>query len=202
LARAFYLSSSKTELPVYNDPDNDQRSDADRSYLIGAFDVNFENDYFLSMGMEWDYENNDIVKGNTTLEKRWAYNTFAQLNYRYIALTEDEVDLSNMVNQVGTKINWAIDTQWLTFASYYYDVEFNHTYENIIGIKYQSCCWALGLSYDNHMLPYYGSIDSLEDNYETEQSIKFTFELMGLGGVGFKTSEQGLFDYGRPFYLQ
>ena len=202
IGQSFYLSSSKTELPVYNDPDINQRSDADRSYLIGAFDVNFENDYFLSMGMEWDYENNDIVKGNTTLEKRWAYNTFAQLNYRYIALTEDEVDLSNMVNQVGTKINWAIDTQWLTFASYYYDVEFNHTYENIIGIKYQSCCWALGLSYDNHMLPYYGSIDSLEDNYETEQSIKFTFELMGLGGVGFKTSEQGLFDYGRPFYLQ
>ena len=38
----------------------------------------------------------------------------------------------------------------------------------------------------------------------TEGPSVFTlnFELMGLGGVGFSSGEQGIFDYGRPFYLQ
>jgi LPS-assembly protein len=202
IGQNYYLSNSETSLPVYSDSNSDVSTTADRSYLIGAFDVNFENDYFLNMGLEWDYENNRIVKGHSAIEKRWAYNTFAQLNYRYIALSEEDTSLTSLVDQVGTKVNWAIDTQWTTFASYYYDLQFNNAYENIIGIKYQSCCWAIGFTYDKHMQPYYGSIDSISEDIETEQSIKFTFELMGLGGVGFSTSEQGLFDYGRPFYLQ
>ena len=52
------------------------------------------------------------------------------------------------------------------------------------------------------MLPYYGSLDSIREDYETEDSYKINFELTGLGGVGFSSGEQGLFDYGRPFYLQ
>ncbi|MEH6451605.1 MAG: LPS assembly protein LptD [Psychromonas sp.] len=202
IGQNYYLTNSRTEIPLYVDDSSDITTTSDRSYLIGAFDVNFENDYFFKMGLEWDYETNVIVRGNSTFEKRWSYNTFAQVNYRYIALSEEDTNLANRVNQLGTKVNWAIDDQWLTFASYYYDIEYKNTYESIIGIQYQSCCWALGLTYDHHMLPYYGSIDSLGDDYETEQSISVTFELMGLGGVGFKSSEQGLFDYGRPFYLK
>lgn len=202
IGQSYYLTSSSTEIPDYSDENSNFSTSADRSYLIGAFDINFENDYFFKMGLEWDYENNEIVKGNSTFEKRWSYNTFAQINYRYIAQSEETSDLTDGVNQLGSKVNWVINEQWLTFVSYYYDMEYNNTLESIIGAQYQSCCWALGLTYDNHMLPYYGDINNISEDFETEQSISITFELMGLGGVGFKSSEQGLFDYGRPFYLQ
>jgi len=201
IGQNFYLTPSETYLPQ----NSDQVINDTRSSMIGQFDMNFENSYFFHAGLEWDTDNNKILRGNSTLEKRWMHNTFTQINYRYIAIPEESdwtLNAKGLVNQLGAKMNWSINDQWTTFASYYHDLEYNQSYESIVGFKYQSCCWAIGFSYDRHMLPYYDDIGDIAENIETEQTIKLTFELMGLGGVGFSEGDQGLFDYGRPFYLQ
>ena len=194
----YYLSKSRTVLPTDDDDDSQSVS---RSSIIAEFDVNFENDYFLHAGVEWDSDENLLKRANTTFEKRWAYNTFMQLSYRYYKEDED-AEWDEIVNQLGSKVNWSINTQWSAYASYYYDLEFENSYESIIGVKYQSCCWAIGLSYDKHMQSYYGTESDFNEDMETENSINLTIELMGLGGVGYSDSEDGLFDYGRPFYLK
>ncbi|WP_022940225.1 LPS assembly protein LptD [Psychromonas hadalis] len=201
LGQNYYFSPSQTYLPQ----NGNKIIDDTRSSLIGEFDMNFENSYFFHAGLEWDTDNNKIKRANSTFEKRWLYNTFAQLNYRYIAIPEENdlyIDSKGLVNQLGAKMNWSLNSQWTAFASYYHDVEYNQSYESIVGFRYQSCCWAFGFTFDQHMLPYYGDLDNIAENAETEQSINFTFELIGLGGVGFSSGEQGIFDYGRPFYLQ
>jgi LPS-assembly protein len=200
IGQNYYFVPSKTQLPE----DEAVAETASRSSVIGEFDINLADQYFFHTGLEWDSDNNKFNRANATFEKRWLYNTYAQLNYRYVAPISDDnglLDENTMVNQFGTKINWPINNQWNSFASYYYDVEYSHSYESIIGLKYQSCCWAFGLTYDKHMLPI-TQLGSINDNYETENSYSLTFELKGLGGVGFTSGEQGLFDYGRPFYLQ
>jgi LPS-assembly protein len=197
IGQNYYLKASEINLPQNSTELNNET----RSSLIAEFDLNFENSYFFHSGIEWDTDNNTIKQSNSTLEKRWLYNTFAQLNYRYIAIPKNG-DETKLVNQLGAKMNWPITNQWTTFASYYHDLEYNQPFENIVGIKYQSCCWSIGLSYDNHMLAYYDNINDIGELSETEQTFKLNFELIGLGGVGFSSGEQGLFDYGRPFYLQ
>lgn len=198
IGQNYYLTPSKTQLPQ-----NTASSEtASHSSIIGEFDVNVTDKYFFHAGAEWDSQNNTLKRANSTFEKRWLYNTYAQLNYRYIAAPEDDngkVQETLLVNQVGSKINWPINDQWNSFASYYYDMKYQHSYESIVGLKYQSCCWAFGLTYENHMITLR---NPAVDTYETEHSYKVVFELMGLGGVGFANGEQGLFDYGRPFYLQ
>lgn len=193
----YYLTSSRTQLPEQETVSET----VSRSSVIGEFDINFNDKYFYHAGLEWDSFKNIINKANTTLEKRWSHNTYAQLNYRYIAISEED-DEGNAVHQLGSKINWPINSQWTSFASYYYDLEYQHLFEQIIGLKYQSCCWAVGITYDKHMLYYKGSLDTLSEDYETEDNIGITFELMGLGSAGYDGGEQGVFDYGRPFYLQ
>ncbi|MFT6985610.1 MAG: LPS-assembly protein [Psychromonas sp.] len=193
----YYLTPSETQLPQYTA----ETETASRSSIIGEFDVNFADQYFFHAGLEYDNDSDRLNRANTTFEKRWQYNTYAQLNYRYVAIAENGNE-EDLVNQLGSKVNWSINSQWTSFASYYYDLEYKHAYESIIGLKYQSCCWSVGLSYDKHMLAYDGSLDSISEDYETEDSYGITFELMGLGGVGFSAVEQGTFDYGRPFYLQ
>lgn len=201
LGQNYYFSQSKTQLPQ-----NDLIADsASRSSLIGEFDINFDGEYFFHAGVEWDTDKNQLNRANSTFEKRWLYNTYAQLNYRYIAIPEESdwyLQADGLVNQLGSKVNWSINSQWSSFASYYYDLEYSHSYESIVGLKYQSCCWALGFTYDKHMLPYYGELSDIKNDYETEHSVSITFELMGLGGTGFSSTDKGLFDYGRPFYLQ
>ncbi|WP_160062847.1 LPS assembly protein LptD [Psychromonas sp. L1A2] len=199
IGQNYYFSESRTVLPTDDDDDDDK--EVNRSSIVSEIDVNFDNDYFFHGGIEWDSDDNFIQRANTTFEKRWAYNTYAQLSYRYYKEDKD-AEWDEIVNQVGTKVNWSIDTQWSTFASYYYNVEFQNSFESIIGLKYQSCCWAIGLTYDRHMLSYFGDEASYDEDVETESSVSITFELMGLGGVGNSGYEDGLFDYGRPFYLK
>ena len=192
----YYITPSKTVLP-----DDDSESDTvSRSSIIGEFDVNFSDEYFFHAGIEWDADENKINSANSAFEKRWLYNTYAQINYRYISISEVD-DEENLVNQLGSKINWSINGQWTSFASYYYDLEYQHLYESIFGLKYQSCCWSLTIGYDRHMSAYYGDIDTIAEDYETESSYEINFELTGLGGAGSGSSES-MFDYGRPFYLQ
>lgn len=199
IGQNYYFTPSRTRLP------EEQSDSASRSSLNAEFDVNYADQYFFHTGLILDADDSEIEKANATLERRWLHDTYAQINYRYIAVpdNDDRFDrVKGIVKQLGSKVNWAINSQWTTFASYYYDLEYSHHFEQTLGIKYQSCCWAFGLTYDNHMLPYYGNIDTLADDYETEDSIGITFELMGLGGAGDNPHDSSLFDYGRPFYLQ
>ncbi|MFT6926067.1 MAG: LPS-assembly protein [Psychromonas sp.] len=201
LGQNYYFTPSQTYVPDYDDDDDNDENTASRSSLIGELDINFENDYFFHTGFAFDSDQGEFTSSNFTLEKRWSTNTFAQLNYRYYANQEDD-DWDIKINQLGTKVNWSINSQWTSYASYYYDVDYNHAYESLVGVKYQSCCWAISLSYDRYMDSYYGDEDSIKDDYESEQSLTLNFELTGLGGVGVSSASESLFDYGRPFYLQ
>jgi len=203
IGQNYYIESSQVHLPDY-DPDDADVEDS-RSSVIGEFDMNFKNNYFYHAGLEWDSDNNHIKRANSTFEKRWLYNTYAQISYRYLAFDDEsefDIDEDEVVNQLGAKVNWSINSQWTAFASYYHDMEYNQTFESIVGLKYQSCCWSIGLTYDQHMLAYYDDLDDIKEDSETEQSFNLTIELIGLGGVGFSSEDEGLFDYGRPFYLQ
>ena len=199
IGQNYYFTQSEISIDS-SDTDSDE-DEISRSSIISEFDVNFEDNYFLHAGVEWDSDEKNIERANTTLEKRWAYNTYLQLSYRYYK-ESDDVSWDEVINQVGGKLKWSINTQWSAFASYYYDVEYKNTFENIIGIKYQSCCWSVSLTYDEHMLSYYGSEDDLSSDIETEKSYGISFELKGLGSTDYTTEDQGLFDYGRPFYLK
>lgn len=201
----YYFQKSQVTLnEIDESDDSNNESDEDeisRSSIIGEFDVNFEDNYFLHSGLEWDSNDKDIDRANTTIEKRWANNTYLQLSYRYYKEFDDAA-WDEVINQFGGKLNWSINSQWQVFGSYYYDLRYDNFFESIIGLKYQSCCWSISLTYDEHMLSYYGDEDDLESTAETETSFGISFELTGLGGTDFTDDDEGLFDYGRPFYLK
>jgi len=195
----YYFEESKTTLDDDSDTSEDEVS---RSSLIGEFDVNFEDDYFLHTGLEWNSTDKIIKRSNATVEKRWANNTYLQVSYRYYKESE-EAEWDEIVDQVGGKLKWSISPQWSTYASYYYDLGYDNIFESIVGLKYQSCCWSISLTYDKHMLSFSGTEDDIDSELETETSIGVNFELTGLGGTELKSEDDdGLFNYGRPFYLK
>ena len=132
IGQNYYFSESRTVLPTDDDDDDDK--EVNRSSIVSEIDVNFDNDYFFHGGIEWDSDDNFIQRANTTFEKRWAYNTYAQLSYRYYKEDKD-AEWDEIVNQVGTKVNWSIDTQWSTFASYYYNVEFQNILRVLLALN-------------------------------------------------------------------
>jgi LPS-assembly protein len=196
IGQNYYYTASKVNVADYDDDSTDDDS-VSGSSIIADFDVNLNDKYFFHSGVEWDADENEIENSNLTIEKRWKHDTYAQINYRFIAVGDDGDD-DDLVNQLGSKFNWSINDQWTSFGSYYYDLEYLHPYESIIGLKYQSCCWSLGLTYNNYIT----SMDTDSGDYETEATYEINFELKGLGGAASGSGSDSLFDYGRPFYLQ
>ncbi|MDO6527748.1 LPS assembly protein LptD [Motilimonas sp. 1_MG-2023] len=199
IGQMFYLEQSRTSLPsdtIINDDNT--------SALVAQTDFNFDDNWFFHGGIEVDTSSREFSRGNTTLERRWAWNKLVQLNYRYIKAPEDNKNnyVKGVVNQIGTKAAWPFNDQWSAIASYYYDADNKRSFETLAGIKYEDCCWALSLVYDRHMKTSYGQIGDINNNYDLSSSIKFQIELKGLAGFGSSASSslsQGLFSYGRPF---
>ena len=79
IGQNYYFEESQVTL----DDDVDDDEEVSRSSMIGEFDVNFENDYFLHAGIEWNSNDKIIKRANTTVEKRWFNNTYVQASYRY-----------------------------------------------------------------------------------------------------------------------
>ena len=196
IGQNYYFTPSKTSIPDYDDDDSDDDS-VSGSSIIANFDVNLKDKYFFHSGVEWDADENEIDNSNLAIEKRWKHDTYAQINYRFIAVAEDGDD-DDLVNQLGSKFKWSINDQWTSFGSYYYDLEYLHPYESIVGVKYQSCCWSLGFTYNKYLT----SMDTDSGDYESETTYEINFELKGLGGAASGSGSDSLFDYGRPFYLQ
>ncbi|RJG39475.1 LPS assembly protein LptD [Motilimonas pumila] len=199
IGQVFYFTPSRVTLPSYTNV-----TDVSKSALLAEIDVNYDKRWFYRGGVEFDTEKGDLKRGNSTIERRWAWNKLVQLNYRYIKSTEEleQQNIKGIVNQVGSKVAWPINEQWSAIGSYYYDIDNSRKIEFLAGVKYEDCCWGVSLVYDQHMKTGYGSIGDIDNNYKIEDSIKLQIELKGLAnfGSGAKTRlSQGLFDYGRPF---
>ncbi len=203
LGQVFFFEPSKVKLPSESGIQI-----ASKSAVVAETDINFDDNWYFHGGIEYDTKEKYTKRFNSSIERRWGWNKLVQLNYRFIALPKENgqsISAKDAVNQVGSKIAWPITDQWQVVSSYYYDLENSRPFEALIGVKYESCCWAISVMYDKHIKTTFGSPSDWAKNYQTASGIKVQFELKGLAGFGTGASSslsQGLFNYGRPFYLK
>ncbi|MCE2570561.1 LPS assembly protein LptD [Motilimonas eburnea] len=199
IGQMFYFNQSDTYLVG-----DLVKQDSNRSSLVAETDFNFADNWYYHGGIEVNTEDGEISRGNSTLERRWAWNKLLQLNYRYVKAPENPSTnyIKGGINQVGVKAAWPFNDQWSAVTSYYYDTDNNRFFESLFGVKYEDCCWSVSLVYDQHIKTSYGQIGDIKNNYDLSSGVKLQIELKGLAGFGSSASSelnQGLFSYGRPF---
>lgn len=95
----------------------------------------------------------------------------------------------NIINQEKTQqldssIYQPINQQWGLFARYNYDIEQHELIENIIGARFNNCCWSITLAWQKEREYYQDGMRlSAEDATRYDRSWYLQFEFHGLGSV-------------------
>lgn len=156
-------------------------------------------------GLQYDTRLNDVSQGNTVLEYRRDADRMVQLNYRYTSKEYVQQTLTGYnnplwqqeISQIGATASWPIADAWSVVGAWYYDTKANQAADQLLGMQYSSCCYAVRLGYERKINGW-GN-----DNSKYDNKISVNIELRGLSpSYGLGTGQmlrQGILPYQRAF---
>lgn len=163
----------------------------------------------LKRAIQYDTKNRNNKKSEVTLDFRPGVNKLLQLSYRYVPdLVNSNTNESVNVSQTGLRTAWPINDNWYIVGNWYYDLNEKRSVETYTGFQYESCCWAVRLSYHYRIKTNY--VDNLDPTFNDrelfESGFYLNFVIKGLGGSGplgvSDMLNDGLFNYRKPLYLK
>ncbi len=189
---------------------NQTDAEDDTGSLIWAGDTYWKvsDRWAVRGGLQYDTRLDNVAQGNAVLEYRQDADRMVQLSYRYsspeyVAQALNDSSLltnpiyKNGISQVGATASWPIADAWSLVGAYYYDTRNSKPADQLLGLQYSSCCYAIRLGYER-------KINGWENNNSTyDNQISFNIELRGLSSdYGLGTHEmlrQGIIPYQQGF---
>ncbi|GEM74293.1 LPS assembly protein LptD [Vibrio sagamiensis] len=180
-------------------------------------DFNYNDNIFYHGGLQYDVDLGDMQLANSTLEYQFDEG-FIQGNYRYVTLDyiENSIAMKNLdtitrkgISQAGIVTAYELNDSWSASGQYYYDINEQIDLEWLAGVRYQSDCWYMGLTYSNQLLGWNNNtIVSKDSKAQYEDNISINFGIRGFSTKESHTTAASMLNdsdnaikYGRPFYL-
>lgn len=160
LGQAYYLSDRDVTLPDETVDDDDQ------SNLVAEIGLDIFRDWNADFGYQWDPDDTSTSLAEARVQYRPASNKVANLTYRYRPAILEQAEVS---------LGWPVTDRWSFVGLIEYSMRDNRTIERLLGIQYESCCWAGRLASRRQISNRDGSSDT---------TVLFQIEFKGLAGVG------------------
>jgi LPS-assembly protein len=168
-----------------------------RSALAAEFDWQVNQRWFLHSDIQVATQTQKVKRSSIATEYRIDDNKLIQMNHRYIR------DLSGEeINQFGVTASWPINQNWHWVGRWYRDAQRSRTTESFAGIQYESCCWALRITYQRSLSNRFDAT-GLRTTDEFDSGIGLQFIIKGIGSRRSNSDilEQGMFGYRQPYVL-
>lgn len=166
----------------------------DRDYYRDASDVAMQanwymNDYHaLQLDYLWDPYQKKSREFAIALHYRDDQQRLANLAWRLKrqpgAIADDGSYFDQRINQLDGSFYLPVNQQWHTYMRANYDLNREKIIETLVGIRYESCCWAVMAAWKRERKTFENNsriADTARLDYQ--QSWLIQFELKGLGGV-------------------
>jgi Organic solvent tolerance protein OstA len=180
---------------------NDQKQTNSRSLLSVRADTHPTDDWYTHAGTEYNTQTRKVSSGNGAVEyQQQKYTT--QVNYRFVSkenFVVDTADDRRDVSQFGTVLKVPLNRDWQLIGAHYRDTQTGKSVDNLLGARYDSCCWAVNFTFERNNTP-----DNTTLTAKPETSYGLQFEFKGLGSVGNGPKynlNTRLLPYSRPFNL-
>ncbi|KAA9002650.1 LPS assembly protein LptD [Affinibrenneria salicis] len=181
----------------------------DNGSLVWAGDTYWKvnGDWGVRGGLQYDARQDSVVLGDAVVEYRRDAERMVQLSYRYASPDYIQAMLPNIrnpgfqqgISQVGMIASWPVADRWSVVGAYYYDTKANQPADQLIGLQYNTCCWAVSVGYERKITSWNNS--SLSSEYDNK--VSFNIELRGLSnnyGLGSaRMLNSGILPYQRAF---
>lgn len=128
-----------------------------------------------------DTQENNLDNLVTGVRYQDQYHNVVNLNFNYYdsgAVTADPI--SEEIKQSDFSFLWSLSQHWGIIGRWGYDIERNRSFDNIVGVEYESCCWKARLV-NRRFLKESNDVNRV---VQPSQGIYLQFELKGLGGLG------------------
>ena len=183
VGQIYYFTESRTGDDNINWENNDTTGS-----LVWAGDTYWRiaDNWGLRGGIQYDTRLDNVATGNGTVEYRRDENRLIQLNYRYASPEYIQATLpsystaeqyKNGISQVGMTASWPVVDRWSVVGAYYFDTNTRKSADQMLGVQYNSCCYAIRLGYER-------KINGWDSNGNGESKYDNTFginiELRGL----------------------
>jgi len=182
VGQIYYFTESRTGDDKINWEKDDQTGS-----LVWAGDTywRMSERWGLRGGVQYDTRLDNVANGNATLEYRRDEDRVLQLNYRYASEEYIQATLPNYayapqtkdgISQVGGVASWPIVDRWSVVGAYYFDTKQNKAADQMLGVQYSSCCYAIRFGYERKLNGWGPApTESVYDNV-----VGFNIELRGL----------------------
>lgn len=139
----------------------------------------------LRGGLQYDTRLDNIATSNAVIEYRRDEDRMIQLSYRYASPEYIQATLPNFstaeqykegISQVGGTASWPIADRWSVVGAYYFDTNQNKSADQMLGVQYNSCCYAIRVGYERKL----NGWDYDKGQSEYDNIIGFNIELRGL----------------------
>ena len=174
MGQIFYFRDREVQLNA-NTPDDT----SDRSAWVGLLEWRVSDHLRFRSDLQWDENNNNIDRANATLNYSSPEKGIVNLGYRYADDGAASIDVEK-IRQSDFSFLWPATENWSLMGRWSYDLEYDRSFENLIGVEYDSCCWRVRLVNRRYLT----EDSSNPAEVEAKRGIFLQFQLKGLGGVG------------------
>lgn len=139
----------------------------------------------LRGGVQYDTRLDNIATSSAAIEYRRDEDRMVQLTYRYASPEYIQATLPSYagneqykdgISQVGGAASWPIADRWSIVGAYYFDTNVNKPADQMVGLQYNSCCYALRVGYERKL----NGWNSENNQSKYDNVIGFNVELRGL----------------------
>ncbi|MBA7728575.1 LPS assembly protein LptD [Citrobacter freundii] len=188
VGQIYYFTESRT-----GDDNIEWENDDKTGSLVWAGDTywRISERWGLRSGIQYDTRLDSIATSNSSIEYRRDENSLLQLNYRYASpeyiqatLPNNSADKNkwnqaqyeNGISQVGAVASLPIADRWSIVGAYYFDTNVNKPADQMLGVQYNSCCYAIRFGYERKL----NGWDDTQKHAIYDNTIGFNIELRGL----------------------
>ena len=182
VGQIYYFTESRT-----GDDDINWEKDNKTGSLVWAGDTYWRmtDRWGLRGGLQYDTRLDNIATSSAAIEYRRDEDRMMQLTYRYASPEYIQATLPNYatseqykdgISQVGGAASWPIADRWSIVGAYYFDTNANKPADQMVGLQYNSCCYALRVGYERKL----NGWDTQNNQGKYDNVIGFNVELRGL----------------------
>ncbi|HCM9447624.1 TPA: LPS assembly protein LptD [Enterobacter bugandensis] len=182
VGQIYYFTESRT-----GDDNINWEKDNKTGSLVWAGDTYWRmtDRWGLRGGVQYDTRLDNIATSSAAIEYRRDEDRMVQLTYRYASPEYIQATLPSYagaeqykdgISQVGGAASWPIADRWSIVGAYYFDTNANKPADQMVGLQYNSCCYALRVGYERKL----NGWDTVNNQSKYDNVIGFNVELRGL----------------------
>ena len=182
VGQIYYFTESRT-----GDDNINWEKDNKTGSLVWAGDTYWRmtDRWGLRGGVQYDTRLNDVATSSAAIEYRRDEDRMLQLTYRYASPEYIQATLPDYataeqykdgISQVGGAASWPIADRWSIVGAYYFDTNTSKPADQMVGLQYNSCCYALRVGYERKLNGW--NTENNQSKYDNV--IGFNVELRGL----------------------